>query len=121
MKYLKLGEFIHIPRIEGTPLKGKKDIKFNYYLSSRVNSKRVDLDITTKLFDEKQIYIRKACYRVRVGEIENCVKENLIDHMRSLGMDESNIPASLIDVGITPHAVRCLSKNSYKEKGVKTV
>lgn len=116
MKYQQLGEFVHIPKLEGTPLKNKMDVKFNYYLSSRVNGKRIDLDITTKLFDDKQIYIRKACYRVRLGEIENCVKENLIAHMRSLGMDESNIPSSLINVGITPHAVRCLTKNSYKER-----
>ncbi|TBW26536.1 hypothetical protein [Gramella sp. KN1008] len=100
MKYEKLGDFIYIPKHAGTPLKGKKNIKFNYYLSSRVNGRLIDLDITTKLFDENQMYIRKACYRVRIGEIENCVKDSLIDHMKSLGMDESNIPESLHAIGL---------------------
>lgn len=114
MKYQKLGEFIHIPRKEGKPLEGKEEIKFNYYLSSRVNGKLIDIDITTKLFDEDDMYIRKACYRVRMSEIESCVKENLIDHMRSLGMEEEYIPSSLINIGITNHAVRCLTKNKYR-------
>ncbi|MCM8569114.1 hypothetical protein NE848_06980 [Gramella jeungdoensis] len=99
MKFEKLGDFIYIPKLTGTPLEGKKNIKFNYYLSSRVNGKLIDLDITTKLFDQDQMYIRKACYRVKLGEIENCVKANLIDHMKSLGMDESNIPESLMAPG----------------------
>lgn len=116
MKYQQLGDFVNIPNVQGSPLKGKKDIKFNYYLSSRVNGKSIDLDITTKIFDDEQMYIRKACYRVKIGEIESCVKHNLIDHMKGLGMDETNIPSSLIHVGITPHAVRCLTKNSYKER-----
>ncbi|AVR45670.1 hypothetical protein C7S20_10595 [Christiangramia fulva] len=119
MNYKQLGEFVYIPKTDGKPLKDKKDIKFNYYLSSRVNGKKIDVDITTKLFDDEQIYIRKACYRVGIGEIEGCVKENLINHMKSLGMDDENIPSSLINVGITPHAVRCLTKNSYKKERVE--
>ncbi len=114
MKYQKLGEFIYLPPKEGAPLRGKKDVKFNYYLSSRVNGKLIDIDITTKLFDDDDMYIRKACYKVRLSDIESCVKENLIDHMRSLGMEEENIPSSLINMGITSHAVKCLTKNSYK-------
>lgn len=100
MKYEKLGESIDIPQNMGTPLKGKKNVKFNYYLSSRVNGRLIDLDITTKLFDEEHMYIRKACYRVKIGEIENCVKANLLEHMKSLGMDESNIPESLKAIGL---------------------
>lgn len=113
MKFQQLGGHIYIPKLEGSPLRGKENIKFNYYLSSRVNGKHIDLDITTKLFDGKQMYVRKSCYRVRLGEIESCVKQNIIDHMRSLGMDESNIPASLIDIGITSHAIRSSNKNAY--------
>lgn len=115
MKYQKLGDFIDIPHVQGSPLKGKKNVKFNYYLSSRVNGNNIDLDITTKLFGDEQMYVRKAGYRVKIGEIEACVKQNLIEHMKSLGMDDTNIPQSLIQVGITSHAIRSLTKNSYKE------
>ncbi len=88
MNFEKLGEHLHIPKNAGKPLVGKENIKFNYYLNSRVYGKRVDLDITTKLFLKGQCYVRKGCYRVRLGEIEECVKYNLLDHKRSLGMDE---------------------------------
>ncbi|MCG9972933.1 hypothetical protein [Christiangramia crocea] len=115
MKFEKLGDFIYIPKHTGTPLKGKKNIKFNYYLSSRVNGKLIDLDITTKLFDEDQMFIRKACYRVKLGEIENCVKANLLDHMKSLGMDESNIPESLMAFGISSRAVRSSNQNAFSD------
>lgn len=105
MKYQKLGDFIYLPEADGIPLKKVENIKFNYYLSSRINGTKIDLDITTKLFNHNNIYVRKACFRVNVGEIENCVKHNLIDHMRRLGMDDNNIPASLIRVGVTDHDV----------------
>lgn len=113
MKYEQLGNFIHIPEVNIKPLENRSDVKFNYYLSSRVNGKHIDLDITTKLFDEDQMYIRKACYRVRLGEIENCVKYNLIDHMRYLGISDEDIPVSLIKTGITSHAIDCSNSNAY--------
>jgi len=114
MKYEKLGEFIHLPKADGVPLKNVENIQFNYYLSSRINGKKIDVDITTKLFNENKIYVRKASYKLGIGEIEHCVKENLIDHMRSLGMNENNIPKSLINIGITNHAVKCCTSNRYK-------
>lgn len=113
MKFEKLGEFIYIPQREETSLAGKSNIRFNYYLSSRINGKLVDLDITTKIFDEHKLYTRKACYRVKLAEIESCVKANLVDHMRSLGVADDAIPKSLIEIGITSHAVSLLTKNAY--------
>ncbi|APG60183.1 hypothetical protein [Christiangramia salexigens] len=113
MKYEKLGEFIYMPKHIGKPLQGRDNVKFNYYLSSQVNGKKIDLDITTKLFHEDEIYIRKACFRVSIGEIEACVKDNLIDHMRSLGMDEENIPKSLNCRDIISHTENYWAKNAY--------
>ena len=95
MKYAKLGEDLEIPVVSNLPLIGKKNIKFNYYCASRINGKLIDLDITSKLFDQDKMYIRKSCYRIKLGEMENCVKQNTIDHMLSLGLPESNIPDSL--------------------------
>ena len=95
MRYAKLGEDLEIPVVSNLPLKGKKNIKFNYYCSSRINGKLIDLDITSKLFDQDKMYIRKSCYRIKLGEMENCVKQNTIDHMLSLGLPESSIPDSL--------------------------
>ena len=46
MKYKQLGNLIHIPEVNLKPLENRADIKFNYYLSSRVNGKNIDLDIT---------------------------------------------------------------------------
>ncbi|MCP9198399.1 hypothetical protein MKO06_00655 [Gramella sp. GC03-9] len=115
MKYQLLGDHIYIPKLADSPLEGKKDIKFNYYLSSRVNGKNIDLDITTKLFDRKDMYVRKSCYRVTIGEIENCVKENLIDHMRCLGVDDSNIPPTLTNKQSPTRISRSLLKNAYSD------
>ncbi|MDX1543548.1 MAG: hypothetical protein R3214_06330 [Christiangramia sp.] len=115
MKFEKLGDFIDIPKFTDSPLEGKKNIKFNYYLSSRVNGKLIDLDITTKLFDQDQMFIRKACYRVKLGEIENCVKANLIDHMKSLGMDECNIPETLTRSMDGTHGVKSSAKKAFSD------
>lgn len=95
MIYEKLGEDIYIPVPAGKPLENASNLKFHYYLSSRVNGKQIDLDITSKIFEGDQMFIRKSCYRVSLGEIENCVKANIIDHMRTLGIENSNIPKSL--------------------------
>lgn len=113
MNYIQLGDFIHIPETETAPLKGKTGIKFNYYLSSRINGQHVDLDITTKLFDGEQMYIRKACYRVKLGEIEKCVKYNLIDHMRYLGLEEKSLPASLSSTSISSGALQISDSWAY--------
>ncbi len=95
MNFEKLGEDIYIPIAEGKPLKGKNDIKFNYYISSRVNGKIIDLDIISKIFNGDKIYSRKSCYRVKLGHIENCVKTNIKDHMKKLGIAQTSIPDSL--------------------------
>lgn len=96
MTYQKLGEDIFIPVPDGKPLENATDLKFHYYLSSRVNGKLIDLDITSKIFEGDRMFIRKSCYRVRLGEIENCVKANIIDHMEKLGVSRSNIPKALL-------------------------
>ena len=96
MNYQKIGEIIHFPKSKGKPLQGKRGIRFNYYLSSKNLGSFVALDVTTKLFYQEKIYVRNAVYRVRLGEIEKCVRENILKHMKSLGMDENNIPASLL-------------------------
>ena len=98
MNYEKLGEDIHIPKLIEHPLKNKDGFKFNYYLSSRVNGKKIDLDITSKIFDKDQIYIRKSCYRVKIGQIENCVKSNIKEHMKELGIPQTRIPESLKNI-----------------------
>lgn len=113
MQYQKMGDDIYIPKPTDSPLKEKKDIKFNYYLSSRVHKNLIDLDITTKLFDDENIYVRKSRYKVRMGEIENCVKANLIDHMKQLGMDENNIPPSLHNMGLSSNSIRAINKKAY--------
>ncbi|MUP44254.1 hypothetical protein E0K83_00655 [Gramella sp. BOM4] len=115
MKYQLLGDHIYIPKLTDSPLEGKKNIKFSYYLSSRVNGKNIDLDITTKLFDDHHMYVRKSCYRVTIGEMENCVKENLIDHMRSLGMDDADIPTSLLNEKKTTRLNKVLARNAYSD------
>lgn len=110
MRYQKLGEDIYIPIKNDLPLKDKTNIKFNYYLSSRINGNLIDLDITSKLFHREIMYVRKSCYRVNLGEIENCVKANIIDHMLSLGLAESEIPKSLTNKNIANRNKR-YSKN----------
>lgn len=113
MKYQKMGDDIYIPKPTDSPLKETKNIKFNYYLSSKVHKNLIDLDITTKLFDDEKIYVRKSSYKVRMGEIENCVKANLIDHMKSLGMDDKNIPESLHNMGLSSDSLRNIKKKAY--------
>lgn len=113
MKYQKIGDDIYIPKLSDSPLKKKKNVKFNYYLSSRIHKNLIDLDITTKLFAEENIYVRKSSYKVRMGEIESCVKANLLDHMQALGMDESNIPASLNSMILNSQSVRSIKKKAY--------
>lgn len=98
MSYKKLGEDVYLPKVEGKPLLNKEKVKFNYYLSSRTNGKKIDLDITSKIFESGDTYIRKSCYRVNLGEIENCVKENIKDHMLKLGISQTGIPTSLKNV-----------------------
>jgi len=101
MNYQKLGEDIYIPKRSNSALQDSGEIKFNYYLDSRINGNWIDLDITSKLFGNDKMFVRKSCYRVRLGEIENCVKANIIDHMRCLGVPKENIPESLFNKTIT--------------------
>lgn len=96
MEFQKLGDSIYIPEIKGSPLADKKHIEYNYYLSTKINGNKVDLDLTTKLFDKKAEYICKSCYRIPLDQIENCVKANLVNHMCVLGMKRNNIPESLL-------------------------
>lgn len=115
MKYKKLCEDINIPKNNTSTLKHEKNIKFNYYLSSRMNGKFIDLDITSKLFSKDQMFIRKSCYRVHLGEIENCVKANIIDHMKSLGVTDENIPQALNNINRSNQAFRLSSRNAYRD------
>lgn len=115
MKYQKLGEDLEIPKRNGLPLAGMENIKFNYYLSSRINGNLIDLDITSKLFDKDKMYIRKSCYRVNLGEMENCVKANTIDHMLSLGLKDSYIPASLKNTNLTNSNLKLSNRGAFSD------
>ena len=115
MYYKKLGEDIYIPKRSDSALQNSEEIKFNYYLNSRVNSHSIDLDITSKLFDDNKTYIRKSCYRVKLGEIENCVKANIIDHMESLGLPKEKIPESLYDKAATNQPIRLQKARAYSD------
>lgn len=96
MKFQQLGDAIHIPEVKGRPLEGKDEIRYNYYISTRINGDKVDMDITTKIFHDEAMYVRMAFCRVKVGQIEKCVKRNLIEHMIQLGLRRKDIPRSLI-------------------------
>ena len=96
MNFKKMGTDVYIPKKDPNSLKNIDDVKFNYYLSSRINGNLIDLDITSKIFNVDDIFIRKSCYRIKIGEIEKCVKANIIDHMTQLGMDKDHIPESLL-------------------------
>ena len=106
MNYQKLGECIQFPKTKKKLLEGKRGIRFNYFLSSKSKGTSIDLDITSKIFYEDQIYVRIAAYRVKMGEIEKCVRENILDHMYSLGMDEDNIPSSLLNFSMSSEHIR---------------
>lgn len=108
MHYQKLGEDIYIPEPNGFPLRNVKGIKFNYYLSSRINGNLIDVDITSKIFNQDHMYVRKSCYRLKLGEIETCVKANTLDHMKNLGVDEENIPKNLRNIA----AINRYNKNA---------
>ncbi|MFV8226766.1 hypothetical protein [Christiangramia aquimixticola] len=95
MKYLKLGEDIYTPQNCDQPLKDASEINFNYYISTRVKDEIIDLDVTSKIFHKNEVYIRKSCYRIKMGQIEDCVKLNILDHMQNLGVPDSIIPESL--------------------------
>ena len=96
MKFKEIGEVIYIPEINGKPLEGKQNIKFNYYISTRLHKDMIEMNVTTKLFHEDDIYIRQARYRLKMGQIEKCVKRNLIEHMCSLGMKRNDLPKSVL-------------------------
>ena len=115
MNYRKLGEDIYIPQNHRPLLTDAEEIKFNYYLSSRVNGKKIDLDITSKIFDMETMYVRKSCYRVKLGEIENCVKMNILDHMRKLGVREQFIPESLLNPTVKSHLTSNFSTRIYSD------
>lgn len=97
MGFEKLGDAVYIPKVKGSPLEGRKPINFNYYLNTQVRGQYAYIDLTTKLFDKEQEYIRKVSCKVNLEEIENCVKTNLIHHMRHLGMEKNLIPKSLLE------------------------
>lgn len=96
MEFQKLEDAVYIPKIKGSPLADKEHIEFNYYLHTKTHGNKVDLDLTTKLCDNKMEYKCKSSYRIPMDQIENCVKANLVDHMRTLGMKRKNIPKSLM-------------------------
>lgn len=95
-QYKNLGDPVYIPKMEGSPLADKKQINFNYYLSTIIKGKNVDVDLTTKIFDKETEYICRVCYRVEIDQIGNCVKSCLVNHMCALGMNRKDIPKSLL-------------------------
>ncbi|MCH4821668.1 hypothetical protein ML462_00645 [Gramella lutea] len=110
MSYKKLGEDVYLPKQQGKPLQNIRDIKFNYYLSSRIDGAKIYLDITSKIFGSGNTYIRKSCYRVNLGEMEDCVKRNIKEHMLHLGIPPNFIPKSLKNVK------KIKNQNLYSEK-----
>ncbi|PTX44166.1 hypothetical protein C8P64_0136 [Christiangramia gaetbulicola] len=115
MDYQKLGEDIYIPKRNVSALKDSGEIKFHYFLDSRINGHWVDLDVTSKLFDNDKLYVRKSCYRVKLGQIENCVKANIIDHMKSLGLPTKNIPKALYNRSTTNQSLRHKTSKVYSD------
>lgn len=115
MNYCKLGEDIYIPQNHRPLLTDAEDIKFNYYMSSRVNGKKIDLDITSKIFGKERMYVKKSCYRVKLGEIEDCVKKDILDHMRKLGVREQFIPESLLNCNAKTHLANTYSNRIYSD------
>lgn len=111
MIYEKLGQDIYIPAKSNLALKKINNIKFNYQANSSIKGNLIELDLTSKLFAGNAIYIRKSCYRIKLGEIEDCVKANSLDHMRALGISVSNIPDSLKNLNFT-NRNRSYSENS---------
>lgn len=84
MEFQKLGDAVYTPEIKGTPLADREHVEFNYYINTRTCGNKVDLDLTTKLFDNNVEYICKCSYRIPLDKIGNCVKANLVDHMCKL-------------------------------------
>ncbi len=115
MDYQKLGEDIYIPKRNISALKDSENIKFHYYLDSRFNGQWIDLDVTSKLFDHEKLYVRKSCYRVKLGQIENCVKANIIDHMKSLGLPSKGIPKALYSRSTTNQSLRTKTNITFSD------
>ncbi|MUP45657.1 hypothetical protein E0K83_07855 [Gramella sp. BOM4] len=97
MQFQKLGDAVYTPKIKGSPLANKEHIEFNYYIQTKTHGNKVDLDLTTKLFDKDREYICKSSYRIPMKKLEDCVKANLVDHMLTLGMKRKNLPKSLLE------------------------
>ncbi|MBT8295692.1 MAG: hypothetical protein KJP01_03640 [Gramella sp.] len=101
MNYKKLKEDIYFPKPERTPLKKFNDPKFNYFLTSHIDGNSMELEITSKLFDLERTYMKKSCYQINIGDIEDCVKRHIKEHMLDLGIPKKNIPEALHKIKIT--------------------
>lgn len=101
MIYKKLREDIYFPQAQQTPLKKINHPTFNYFLNSRVDDDAMELEITSKVFALERTYIKKSCYQIDIGEIEDCVKSHIREHMLDLGVPRKNIPKALSQINIT--------------------
>ena len=115
MLFKKLGDDIFAPAPKATALIDAKKPKFNYYLSSKIRGPLIDLDITTKIFNENKMFVRKSSYRVKLGQIESCVKQNLIEHMLLLGLPEEKIPDSLKSDNFKADVIKNVNRGIYSE------
>lgn len=115
MIFKKLGDDIFAPSPKAMALIDAKDPKFNYYLSSRIRGPLIDLDITTKIFHNNEMFVRKSSYRVKLGQIEKCVKQNLIEHMLLLGLPEAEIPDSLKSESFKADVIRNINRRIYTD------
>ncbi|WP_405199528.1 hypothetical protein [Christiangramia sp. LLG6405-1] len=115
MIFKKLGDDILAPAPKAVALIDAKNPKFNYYLSSRIKGPLIDLDITTKVFHNDQMFVRKSSYRVKLGQIEKCVKQNLIEHMLLLGLPETEIPDSLKTESFKADVIKNINRRIYSD------
>ena len=115
MLFKKLGDDIFAPAPRAMALIDAKEPKFNYYLSSRIIGPLIDLDITTKIFHNNEMFVRKSTYRVKLGEIEKCVKQNLIEHMLLLGLPETEIPDSLKTENFKADVIKNINRRIYSD------
>lgn len=96
MGFERLGEAVYYPKILGSTLQGTRKVIYNYYLRTQIKGTFAYIDIKTKLFAKGKEYIQMVSYKVRIDEIEACVKKSLLQHMRKLGLEEEYIPKSLL-------------------------
>lgn len=101
MNYEKIGEDLYSPKSDRSPLKSINDIKFSYRFNSEIKGEFIITEITSKLFHHHETFVKKSTYRLKLGEIEDCVKSHIKNHMLQLGIKKEMIPKNLINFNIS--------------------